>query len=149
MRARRQPRGLRPLTHRPQLYLNVQGGQQYSIMAVIDMMKAVKCPVSTVALGSVSGSAVLVLASGAPGKRFAMKNTRIIVNQPLGGCQGSYIDVKLQAAEQNRNLKVAQLVLANASGLGLDAAAEMLDRDSFLSAEQAVAAGIIDGVIGD
>jgi len=127
--------------------MNAQGGQQYSIMAVIDMMHAVKCDVQTVALGSVSGNAVLVLASGARGKRCAMRNARIIVNQPLGGVQGSYIDVKRQAAEQNRNLKVAQLLLSRASGMDMDAAAEMLDRDTFLSAEQAVAAGIIDSVL--
>jgi ATP-dependent Clp protease protease subunit len=76
-----------------------------------------------------------------------MRNARIIVNQPLGGVQGSYIDVKRQAAEQNRNLKVAQLLLSRASGMDMDAAAEMLDRDTFLSAEQAVAAGIIDSVL--
>jgi ATP-dependent Clp protease, protease subunit len=129
------------------LYLNVGGGQQYSIMAVIDMMNACKCDVSTVALGSVSGSAVLVLASGTKGKRFSMKNARIIVNQPLGGTQGSYIDVRLQAQEQNRNLKIAQLVLSQRSGQSMDSAAELLDRDTFLSAEQAVELGIIDGVI--
>lgn len=129
------------------LYMNAQGGQQYSVMAVIDMMRAVKCDVQTVALGSVSGNAVLVLASGAKGKRLAMRNTRIIVNQPLGGVQGSYIDVKLQAAEQNRNLKIAQVLLSQTSGMSMDEAAEMLDRDTFLSAEQAVAAGIVDAVV--
>ena len=131
----------------PQLYLNASGGQQYSIMAVIDMMNTVRCDVSTVAFGSVASSAALVLASGAPGKRFAMRNARIMLNQPLGGCQGSFIDVKIQAAEQNRNLKVAQAILHKTTGLDMDACAELLDRESFLSPAQAAELRIIDGIV--
>ena len=156
------------------MYLNTSGGQQYSIMAVIDMMNQVKCDVSTVAFGNVASAAALVLASGTKGKRFSMKNTRIMLNQPLGGCQGSFIDVKIQAAEQNRNLKIAQTILANTTGRSLDECAELLDRESFLCArpyprvlarcaalvrltrrvpflcaapEQAVELNIIDGVV--
>ena len=98
------------------------------------MMRAVRPDVSTVALGCVSGAAALILASGAKGKRLGMRNARVILNQPLGGVQGSSVDVRLQAAEQNRNLKIAQLVLSSASGLSMDEAAELLDRDSFLCA---------------
>ncbi len=119
---------------RLQLYLNASGGQQYSIMAVIDMMNTVSCDVSTVAFGNVASSATLVLASGAKGKRFSMRNTRIMVNQPIGGCQGSFIDVKIQAAEQNRNLKIAQQLLHNTTGQSMDLCAELLDRESFLCA---------------
>jgi len=97
---------------------------------------------------ALTGSAqTLVLAAGAKGKRYSLKNCRIMVNQPIGGCQGSYIDVKIQAAEQNRNLKVAQQLLMKSTGRSADECADLLDRESFLSAEQAVAFGIIDGVL--
>ena len=117
-----------------QMYLNTSGGQQYSIMAVIDMMNLVKCDVMTVAFGNVASAAALVLASGTKGKRFSMKNTRIMLNQPLGGCQGSFVDVKIQAAEQNRNLKIAQTILSATTGRTMDECAELLDRESFLCA---------------
>ena len=130
------------------MYLNTSGGQQYSIMAVIDMMNLVKCDVSTVAFGNVASSAALVLASGAPGKRFAMRNARIMLNQPLGGCQGSYIDVKIQAGEQNRNLKVAQELLHRTTGQSMDACAELLDRETFLCACAAVCANLLRGHAG-
>ena len=119
------------------MYLNTSGGQQYSIMAVIDMMNTVKCDVSTVAFGNVAAAASLVLASGAKGKRFSMKNTRIMLQQPLGGCQGSFVDVKIQAAEQNRNLKIAQTILSQTTGRSMDECAELLDRESFFCARPA------------
>jgi hypothetical protein len=124
-----------------QLYLNAPGGQQYSVMAIIDMMNTISCDVSTVAFGNVAQSAALVLASGTKGKRFSMRNTRIMVNQPMGGCQGSFIDVKIQAGEQNRNLKLAQVILSNTTGQSMDACAELLDRESFLCALPACGRG--------
>lgn len=111
------------------------------------MMNTVTCPVATYALGNCASNAALVLASGAKGRRFAMRNTRIMVNQPFGGCQGSFVDVKIQAAEQNRNLKLAVLVLQKATGRSADECAELLDRESFFSPEQALALGLIDGVL--
>ena len=137
-----------------QMYLNTGGGQQYSVMAVIDMMNQVKCDVQTVALGNVASTAVrlrvvaraqprltptcplqtLILANGTKGKRYAMKNSRIMVNQPLGGVQGSFVDVRLQAAEQSRNIKVAREILHLASGKSRDDVGELLDREFFMCA---------------
>ena len=78
-----------------------------------------------------------------------MKNTRIMINQPIGGCQGSHFDVKLQAAEQNRNLKLTVELLARATGKARDVIEESVDREMFFTPEQAVEMGIIDGVIGN
>lgn len=116
-------------------------------MAVLDMMAAIKCDVSTVAFGTVSSTAALILASGTKGKRFSMLNTRIMLNQPLGGCQGSATDVKIQAAEQNRNIKVAVEILRAATGFSADTCAELLDRETFMSPAEAISAGIIDGIV--
>lgn len=79
----------------------------------------------------------LVLAAGAKGKRYSMKNTRIMVNQPIGGCQGSAIDVNIQAAEQNRNLKLTVEVLERVTGLPRQTIEEAVDRELFLSARGA------------
>ena len=74
----------------------------------------------------------LILASGTKGKRFALKNARIMVNQPLGGVQGSFVDVRIQAAEQSRNIKIAREILHLTSGRSLDECGELLDREYFM-----------------
>jgi ATP-dependent Clp protease protease subunit len=79
-------------------------------------------------------SQTLILANGTKGKRYAMKNARIMVNQPLGGVQGSFVDVRLQAAEQSRNIKVAREILHLASGKSRDDVGELLDREFFMCA---------------
>lgn len=76
-----------------------------------------------------------------------MPSARIMLNQPLGGCQGASLDVQIQAAEQSRNIKVAQEVLVRATGATPDQVAEMLDRETFMGPEEAVARGIIDAVV--
>ena len=76
-----------------------------------------------------------------------MRNARIMVNQPIGGCQGAAFDVKIQAAEQNRNLKLTAELLERFTGKPRDFVEEALDRELFLSPEQAVEMGVIDGII--
>ena len=119
----------------------------YSIMAIIDMMNQVKPNVSTVAFGTVQSMSTLILAAGAKGKRYSMKNSRIMINQPIGGLQGSTFDVKLQVAEQNRNLKLAVELLTRYSGKERAYLEECIDRELFLTPEQAIELGFIDGVV--
>lgn len=130
-----------------QMYINSGGGIPYAIMAIIDTMKQLSCPVSTVALGCCMSQSTLLLAAGTPGRRFAMPNARIMMHQPQGGTEGTIYDVKVQTSELNRTLRVIQAMYADFTGQPLDTVEEQTDRDTFMSARDATEFGLIDGVI--
>ena len=88
------------------LYINCAAGSSYAVVSILDTMKAIAAPISTVAFGMVGGSAVQVLAAGDKGKRFSMSNTRIMLQQPNGGAMGSADEVNIQATELNRTMKM-------------------------------------------
>ena len=88
------------------MYINCPAASSYSVVSILDTIKAVAAPVSTVAFGMVGGSAVHLLASGARGKRFSMPNTRIMLQQPSGGAMGSADEVNIQATELNRTMRL-------------------------------------------
>ena len=130
-----------------QLYINSGGGIPYAINAILDTMKVVQCPISTVAIGCCMSQSTLVLAAGTKGRRFSMPNARIMMHSPQGGCQGSSHEVSIQASELNRTQRVIQAMFADFTGLPLEQVEVETDRDSFLSAERAKELGLIDGVI--
>eukprot|EP00887_Chlorella_sp_A99_P004428 scaffold30.g4428.t1 len=88
------------------LYVNCAAGSPYAVVSILDTMRAVAAPVSTVAFGLVGGAATTILASGAKGRRFSMPSTRIVLQQPMSGLQGSADEVNIQAKEANRNMRI-------------------------------------------
>ena len=88
------------------LYINCPAGSSYAVVSILDTMKAINAPISTVAFGMVGGTAVHILAAGDKGKRFSMPNTRIMLQQPNGGAMGSADEVNIQATELNRTMKM-------------------------------------------
>lgn len=129
------------------MYINSGGGIPFAINAIVDTLAIIKNPVSTVALGACMSQSTLLLAAGTKGRRFAMPNARIMMHQPQGGAQGTIHDVKIQAKELNRTMKVVQAMFADFTGMSLEKVEEETDRDRFLTPQQAVELGIIDGVL--
>lgn len=129
------------------LYINCAAGSSYAVVSILDTMKAINAPISTVAFGMVGGSAVHILAAGDKGKRFSMPNTRIMLQQPNGGAMGSADEVNIQATELNRTMRLMYKFLSEYTGLPTEKIEEECDRENFLNPKQAIELGIIDGVI--
>ncbi|KAI3439049.1 hypothetical protein D9Q98_001459 [Chlorella vulgaris] len=129
------------------LYINCAQGSPYAVVSILDTIRAISAPVSTVAFGIVGGTATTVLAAGAKGRRFSMQNTRILLQQPMGGLQGSADECNITATELNRNMKIMYRFLSEFTGLPEETVEMECDRDNFLGPEQAIALGLIDGVI--
>ena len=130
-----------------QIYINSGGGIPYAVFAIFDTMNIVKCPIRTVAVGAVMSQSVLILANGTKGRRHGMRNARIMMHQPQGGMEGPIYDVKRQANELNRIWRTIQAMLVDLTGLSLYEVEIQTDRDTYMSSEQAVAQGVLDGVV--
>ncbi|KAL4519804.1 hypothetical protein Ndes2526A_g01610 [Nannochloris sp. 'desiccata'] len=102
------------------LYINCAAGSSYAVVSILDTMKAINAPISTVAFGMVGGTAVHILAAGDKGKRFSMPNTRIMLQQPNGGAMGSADEVNIQATELNRTMKMMYSFLSDFTGLDME-----------------------------
>jgi ATP-dependent Clp protease protease subunit len=130
------------------LYVNCAAGSSYAVVAILDTIAAISAPVSTVGFGMVGGTAVHILAAGARGRRFSMPSTRIVLQQANGGTAGSADEVNIQATELNRTMRMMTRFLSNYTGLSEERVEEESDRENFLAPAQALALGIIDGVVG-
>ena len=129
------------------LYINSPGGSITSGMAIFDTMNFVKPDVSTICIGMGASMASFLMAAGAPGKRFALPNAEIMIHQPLGGFRGQASDIKIHS---DRILKLRETLnqkLAEFTGKPIEIIEKDTDRDNFLTAEEAVAYGLIDKVI--
>jgi len=129
------------------LYINSPGGLVHSGLAIYDTLQYVKCPVSTLCIGQASSMAALLMSAGRPGKRFALPHARFLLHQPLGSFSGQAADVDIQAREILFLKKQITDLLAKHTGQPVDKVARDSDRDFYLSAEEAKAYGLIDGVI--
>jgi len=129
------------------LYINSAGGSPYAVVGVLDTIRAISPEISTIAMGTCSSTATVLLAAGKKGKRFAMPSTRIMMHQPAGGAMGSADEVNIQARELNRTMKVIHQFYVEFTGQPLEKIQEETDRDNFLSPQQAVELGLIDAVI--
>jgi ATP-dependent Clp protease protease subunit len=128
-------------------YINSPGGSVSDGLAIYDTMQFVKPSVSTLCVGQAASMGALLLASGAKGKRFCLPNSRVMIHQPMGGFQGQASDVEIHAREiLNRKAKLNE-IFAKHTGQDLKAIERDTDRDNFLSAEQALAYGIVDKVL--
>jgi ATP-dependent Clp protease protease subunit len=130
-----------------QLYINSPGGQITSGMAIYDTMQYVKCDVSTICIGMAASMGAFLLASGAKGKRFALPNSEIVIHQPLGGAQGQASDIKIHADHIIRIRQRMNKMLAEATGKPLEVIEHDTDRDNFMTADEAMAYGLVDKVI--
>ncbi|MBP3231833.1 MAG: ATP-dependent Clp endopeptidase proteolytic subunit ClpP [Anaerovibrio sp.] len=129
------------------LYINSPGGVVTAGMAIYDTMQYIKPDVSTICVGQAASMGSLLLAAGAPDKRFALPNARIMIHQPLGGARGQSTDIQIQAQEMQRTRDMINNVLAKHTGQSLDKINTDTERDNFMSAEDAVSYGLIDKVI--
>ena len=129
------------------LYINSPGGSATAMFAIYDAMQLIPCDVSTVCMGMAASAASVILAAGAPGKRFALPNSRILIHQPHGGAQGQQIDIEIQAAEIKFLRQRMEEVLALHTGQSLERIARDTDRDFIMSAEAAKEYGMVDHVM--
>ena len=130
------------------LYISSYGGSVYDGLGIYDTMRLVKPDVQTVCVGKAMSMGSFLLAAGAPGKRLALPNARIMIHQVIGGAQGSASDIEIQANETLYLKDRLNQVLAEATGQPLERIEQDTDRDSFMSPEGAVQYGLIDKVMG-
>ncbi|MGH9090296.1 MAG: ATP-dependent Clp protease proteolytic subunit [Acidimicrobiales bacterium] len=129
------------------LYINSPGGDITALFAIYDTMKYIKPDVSTFCFGQAASAAAVLLAAGARQKRFALPHARILLHQPFGGVEGQASDIELQAREILRMRDLLTGMLAADTGQPHDKVAKDTDRDFVMTAEEAVAYGVIDEVI--
>ncbi len=129
------------------MYINSPGGSVTAGLAILDTMKAVSCPVATYCVGQAASMGAVLLAAGEKGRRHALPHARIMIHQPWGGAQGKASDIEITAREILRLKDVLNGLLAEASGKTREAVVQDTDRDHFMSAEEAVAWGLVDKVL--
>ncbi|NGQ95080.1 ATP-dependent Clp endopeptidase proteolytic subunit ClpP [Brevibacillus sp. SYP-B805] len=130
-----------------QLYINSPGGSITAGMAIYDTMQFIKPDVSTLCVGMAASMGAFLLAAGAPGKRYALPNSEIMIHQPLGGAQGQASDIEIAAKRILRMRDHLNRILAERTGQPIERIAKDTDRDNFLSAQEAKEYGLIDAVI--
>jgi ATP-dependent Clp protease protease subunit len=129
------------------LYINSPGGSVTAGFAIYDTMQYVKCDVQTICLGQAASMGALILTAGAPGKRMVLPSSRVLIHQPWGGAQGQARDIGIQAKEIIRLKKLTIDYFAHHSGKSTEQVALDMERDFFMSAEDAVAYGVVDKVL--
>ncbi len=129
------------------LYINSPGGSFTSLMAMYDTMQFVPTPVATFCLGQAASAAAVLLAAGEPGRRFALRHSRVLLHQPSAGGQGTVSDLELQADELLRVRAQVEEVLSRHTGRSTAQLRVDTDRDKVLTASEALAFGIVDEVI--
>ena len=129
------------------VYINSPGGSVTAGMAIYDTMKYIKCDVSTICVGLAASMGAFLLAAGTKGKRFCLTNSEVMIHQPLGGAQGQASDIEITAKHIMRTKEKMTKMLAENTNQPIEKVAKDIDRDYYMSAEEAVAYGIVDKVI--
>ncbi len=129
------------------LYINSPGGIVSSGLAIYDTIKYIKPDVVTTCMGQAASMGALLLAAGTKGKRYALPNARVMIHQPLGGAEGQASDIQIAANEILRIRETLNKILSDATGKNLKQIEKDTDRNYFLSAEEALAYGLIDKVL--
>lgn len=130
-----------------EFYIHSPGGHVSAGLAVYDTMQMIKPDVATMCVGQAASMGAVLLAGGKQGKRYALKNSRVMIHQVSGGAQGSVADMKIALAEADRYMDTLMKILADASGKDEDQVRKDCDRDHFMSADEALAYGLIDKVL--
>jgi ATP-dependent Clp protease protease subunit len=129
------------------LYINSPGGDITALFAIYDTMQYIKPDVSTIVMGQAASAAAVLLLAGTKGKRFALPHSRVLLHQPHGGAQGQAVDIEIQAKEILRYRKLLDELIAKHTGQNIEKVSKDTDRDYILTAEEAVAYGVVDEVI--
>ncbi len=129
------------------LYINSPGGSVYAGLAIYDTMQFIKPDVVTICFGMAMSMGSLLLAGGAPGKRFALPNSRILIHQPSGGYQGQSADIEIHAREILDLRRRLDQIYADHSGQDIDKVHQDMDRDRYFTPDEALEYGLIDRVI--
>ena len=130
-----------------QLYINSPGGSVTAGMAIYDTMQYIKCDVSTICLGMAASMGAFLLAGGAKGKRFALPHSTIMIHQPSGGAQGQATEIQIVADHFAQTKRTLNELLAANTGQPIEVVERDTDRDNYMTAEEAKAYGLIDGVV--
>ena len=129
------------------IYINSPGGSVTAGLAIYDTMQYVKCPIQTICMGQAASMGAFLLAGGSKGKRFALPSSRVMIHQPWGGVEGQETDIAIHAKEIIRLKKLTITHFAHHTGKPYEEVAADMERDLFLSAEDALKYGIIDTVM--
>jgi len=130
-----------------QFYINSPGGSVTAGMAIYDTMQYIKCDVSTICIGMAASMGAFLLSAGTKGKRMALPNAEIMIHQPSGGAQGQATDIQIQAKRLEQIKRKLNTILAENTGKPYEIVAADCERDYFMSADEAMAYGLIDRVI--
>ncbi|NLY29185.1 MAG: ATP-dependent Clp endopeptidase proteolytic subunit ClpP [Firmicutes bacterium] len=129
------------------LYINSPGGVVYSGLAIYDTIQYIKPDVSTICIGMAASMAALLLAAGTKGKRYALPYSRIMIHQPWGGTRGQATDIEIEAREIIRLKRIGNEILTKHTGQPLERIERDTDRNYYMSAQEALEYGLIDGVL--
>lgn len=129
------------------LYINSPGGSVTAGLAIYDTMRYITSPVTTVCIGRAASMGAFLLAAGAPGMRFALPNSQIMIHQPSAGYQGQATDIEIHAREVLRLKERLNAILAENTGQPVDEIVKATERDNFLTPDEAKELGIIDRVL--
>ena len=129
------------------IYINSPGGVVTAGLAIYDTMQYVKCDIQTICMGQAASMAAILLAGGTAGKRYALPSSRVMIHQPRGGVEGQESDISIQAKEILRLKKLSIEYLAKHTNKSTDQVAEDMERDFFMSAQDAKEYGIIDHIM--
>lgn len=130
-----------------ELYINSPGGVVTAGLAMYDTMQSIKPDVATICMGSASSIAAVLLAGGAAGKRYALKHARMMIHQVSGGFQGTALDIEIQAREALYHNTVLAEILSERTGQPLERIKTDIQRDFFMSVEEAIAYGLVDRMV--
>ncbi|MBE6352335.1 MAG: ATP-dependent Clp endopeptidase proteolytic subunit ClpP [Treponema bryantii] len=129
------------------IYINSPGGVVTAGLAIYDTMQYVKCDIQTICMGQAASMAAILLAGGTAGKRYALPSSRVMIHQPRGGVEGQESDISIQAKEILRLKKLSIEYLAKHTNKSTEQVAEDMERDFFMSAQDAKEYGIIDHIM--
>ena len=129
------------------LYINSPGGSISAGMAIHDTMQYIKCDVSTICMGMAASMGAVLLVAGTKGKRFALKHSRVMIHQPMGGAQGQASDIEITAREIQKLKKELYTIIADHSGNSYERVEKDSDRDYWMTALEAKEYGMIDDVL--
>ena len=129
------------------LYINSPGGSVTAGLAIYDTMKYIKCDVSTICMGMAASMGAFLLSAGTKGKRLALPNSTIMIHQPSGGAQGQATEIQIVADHIAQTKRTLNELLAANTGQPIEVVERDTDRDNYMTAEEAKAYGLIDGVV--
>lgn len=129
------------------MYINSPGGYVIETLAIYDTIQSMGCPIATYCVGQAASGGAMLLMAGTKGRRFILPNAKVMLHQPTGGIGGQAEDIRIQAAEILRDKKRLNEIMARHTGRTLEQVASETERDRYLSADEALAYGIVDEIL--